>query len=149
MRKVQHYCFFLGFFVFLLAGCTSTGVTDTAVLDHQRQLGEYQGAVEGFIRRADECATEIDRIRSRADGLGEQIDRVIEEFDNYQQAVERFLREYHRLKNEIENLDKNLGIISRSTITNDIAENSGLYPVLQGNSYSPMAGYIALRRNKK
>ena len=134
MCKVRHYCFCLGFFVLLLAGCTSTGFTDTAILDHQRQLGEYQGAVNSFIRRADECATEIDHIRSRADGLGEQIDRVIEEFDNYQQAVERFLREYYRLKNEIENLDKNLGVISYSIITNDIVENSRLCPLFQGDS---------------
>lgn len=109
MHKVWHTCIVCCFFVFLLAGCTSTGVTDTAVLEHQRQLDEYQATVNNFVRRADECAGEIDRIRGRANGITEEIDRVIQLFDEYQRAVDRFLSEYNKLRSAIEAIDKGDG----------------------------------------
>lgn len=144
MRKVRHYCFFLGFFVFLLAGCRSTTVVEPAIIEHQRQLSEYQGAVEGFVRRAGECAGEIDRIRGRADGITGEIDGVISLFDEYQRAVERLIQEYNRLRDEIENINKGDGDAFGGAACAYPPENSRLCPLFQGNPCPPVAGYIAL-----
>lgn len=163
MCKVRHYCFCLGFFVFLLAGCQSTGIVEPAVLDHQRQLDAYQGAVDSFIRRADECAGELERIRERAgrradehteeinhvrgraDILTREIDKVIRLFDDYQQAVERLLQEYNRLRDEIENINKGDGDAFGGAACAYPPENSRLYPVLQGDKTSAVARHTALR----
>lgn len=139
MHKAYN-CFVWGFVLAVLcSGCQSTRTVDSTVLSHQKQLDEYKGAVENLVRRADESAREIERIRGRADTLTGEIDGVIELFDNYQRAVEQFIRDYQLLRDKIEGADKdaeNSGVGSFST---DCGESGGVCPMLQGSQTPPLA----------
>lgn len=133
MHKVWHNYFVCCVFILLLTGCQSARVTDTAVIEHQRQLDEYKSTVDSFVRRADECAGEINSIRNRASGITEEVDRVIQLFDDYQHAVDRFIREYNSLRDKVKELDKNLDNTGINTASDDTYKDSGVHNVLQGN----------------
>ena len=133
MHKVWHNYFAFCVFILLLAGCTSTRVTNTAVLDHQRQLSEYKGAVEGYIKRAGDCAEEIGAIGERANDLGSEVGRVIKLFDDYQRAVDRFIQEYNQLRSKIEALDKSDDNTGSGVASAYDYEDSGILTILQGN----------------
>lgn len=139
MHKVWRIFVVCGFLVLLLTGCTSTRTVEPAVLEHQRQLGEYKGAVEGYIKRAGDCAEEIGAIGERANDIGSEIDRVIQLFDNYQRAVDRFIQEYNQLRSKIESLDKSTGDAGNSAADTDAGKRSGLHTVLQGSQGSAVA----------
>lgn len=95
-------------------GCTTTtgrGV-DKSVIEHQKQLVEYQAGIQYYLGRIDAGAEQIRNIRNRAESLGGKIDQVIELFDDYNRAVEQLLRDYNNLRNQFENReseDKTIG----------------------------------------
>lgn len=116
----------------LLVSCASTGRgADSAVIEHQRQLGEYQAAVSYHLGRVDACAERIADIRGRADSLTGEIDRVIALFDEYQRAVDTLIREYNALRSTFETKNEGVyGVMSYSW-RNDIAEADRLLSLLE------------------
>lgn len=115
----------------LFTSCSTTRTTDRAVLEHQRQLAEYQAAVNYYFGRIDSCAERIGSIGKRAENLTGEIERVIELFDEYQRAVEQLLQDYNSLRAAIEN--KNEGDCSAcfDSCDNDIDEAGRLLAVLE------------------
>ena len=100
---------FIVMLCFVCTGCITTRYgTDNAVLEHQRQLAEYQATVNAYIRRTDASAERIESIRGRADSLTTSIDGVISLFDEYQRAVERLLQDYYDLRRAIETAEKDI-----------------------------------------
>ena len=109
MVKKLFVCAFIVMLCFVCTGCITTRYgTDNAILEHQRQLAEYQATVNAFIRRTDASAERIESIRGRADGLTTSIDGVISLFDEYQRAVERLLQDYYDLRRAIETAEKDI-----------------------------------------
>ena len=109
MVKKLFVCAFIVMFSVVCTGCITTRYgTDNAVLEHQRQLAEYQATVNAYIRRTDASAERIESIRGRADSLTTSIDGVISLFDEYQRAVERLLQDYYDLRRAIETAEKDI-----------------------------------------
>ena len=115
----------------LFTSCSTTRGADKLVLEHQRQLAEYQAAVSYYFGRIDSCAERIGNIGKRAESLGAEIDHVIELFDEYQRAVEQLLQDYNALRAAVENKnesDYDNGARAFDTHSN---EASGLLSVLE------------------
>lgn len=118
MVKKLFICTFIIMLCFVCTGCLTTRAgTDNAVLEHQRQLAEYQATVDTFIRRTDASAERIESIRGRADSVTTSIDGVISLFDEYQRAVERLLQDYYDLRRAVETTEKD--------ISNPVGNTSG------------------------
>lgn len=110
MVKKLFVCAFIVMLSVVCTGCITTRYgTDNAVLEHQRQLAEYQATVDTFIRRTDASAERIESIRGRADSVTTSIDGVISLFDEYQRAVERLLQDYYDLRRAVEAAEKDSG----------------------------------------
>lgn len=92
-----------------LASCTSTGKAgvEQSVLEHQRELAEYQARVDARERTIAACIEEITSIRERAGRMEGKIDDVIQLFDEYQRAVERLLYEIDTRRVEKQTIDQN------------------------------------------
>jgi len=128
------------------AGCASTsGRTDSSIIEHQRRLGEYQASVQYYLGRVDAGAQRIDAIRERAESLGGEIDSVIGLFDEYQRAVEQLLRDYEALRDAVEKAEKDPACHGYYFYDPGGAESSRLLPILEGNPASSVAGYSYIK----
>lgn len=136
MRKTTISCFivFLCISAVVCTGCATIGNrTDGLVLEHQKQLAEYQATVNYYLGRVDSCAERIADIGKRAETLTGEIDRVIALFEEYQLAVEQLLRNYNSLRNAVEAKDSTAYKIDSDILNNDIAETGRLLSLLEGN----------------
>lgn len=119
MVKKLFICALIVLLSFVCTGCLTTRAgTDNAVLEHQRQLAEYQSSVNALVRRTDASAERIESIRGRADSLTTSIDGVIELFDEYQRAVEQLLQNYYDLRAAIK--------VAEESADNSVNDTSGI-----------------------
>lgn len=120
MAKKLFICVLVVLLSLVCTGCLTTRTgTDNTVLDHQRQLTEYQATVDALIRRTDTSAEQLESIRGRADNITTSIDGVIRLFDEYQRGVEQLLQDYYNLRAAIKDTEKGTNNTVNSTSSAD------------------------------
>ncbi len=156
--------FFIHLFLFIcvisvgFASCRSIGfsgtggtITDTVVLEHQREVARLEEQNRQLAERLDRYHSVIgasvgrlENIGERAAEVGGDIDDIISLFGQYQRGVEQLIADYNRLQNEVRGAEWTASCNRHYWGGDNSFQNRGVYFIREASSDSALAGYFAL-----